>query len=278
MKVGNIFVSGWILTGAVLIMPLSVSAAAMHKPSHKVPAVPTGPKIRVLLEKSASSAFLEARGSYQVVRKESGIPLSSGKLGKRFVVHAIQDGLRWGEEYPDIYQIEIIPLSQESYFLVNGIQYTGSLSIYHVRSDQIAIVNELPIEDFVKSTLAIKYDEPLSNEAIAALAIAARTEIYHKMLQGRKTSRPWDLVATEAGYFGAGVLQQKNCVEAAVDLTRFMVLESLKQEGPLAQAYLVPDRVEELAQKGFDAQKILKSSFPQAKIGATIHSDELAIR
>jgi hypothetical protein len=278
MKKRNIYMIASAILTAGLAIPLSLSAATMHKPARAAGAIPTGPKIRVLLERDAKSAFLEAKGSYRVIRRDDGSSLSSGKLGKRFVVHAIQDGLRWGEEYPDIYQIEIVPLNKDTTFLVNGIQYTGSISIYHVRGDQIAIVNELPIEDFIKSTLTIKFEESLSTEAMAAIAIAARTEAYQKMLQGRKALRPWDITASEMGYYGTGMLHQKNGVEPAVDWTRFMVLESLKQEGPISNSFLIPDRAEELAKKGLDAQKILKSAFPQAKIAATIDPDEVSVR
>ena len=279
LKIETFLNSGWILTTVVLaIFPTSVSAAAMHRPAHHVASAPTGPKIKVLLEKDVSSAFLEAKGSYRVIRKDNGTSLSSGKVGKRFVVHALQDGLRWGEEYPDVFQIALVPLSPETCFLVNGIQYRGTLSIYHIRDNHIAIINEISIEEFVKSTLAIKYEEVLSREAMAALTIAARTEAYHKVLQGQNSPRPWDISAVEAGYYGIGVAQQKNGVDQAVDWTRYMVLESVKKEGPLERVHLMPEKAEELAVKGFNAQKILKATFPQAKIGATIDPDELAIR
>ena len=185
MKLRTFIVCGWILSAAVT--PLF--ASRMQAPSQRTPAIPVGPKIRILLEKDAPSAFLEARGGYRVVRKENGSILSSGSVGKRFVVHAIQDGLRWGEEYPDIYQIALIPLSRDTTFLVNGIQYKGTISIYHVRNNNVTVVNEVAIEDYLKSTLALQYEDSLSSEAMAALVITARTVAYSKSLQGK-----WSLV------------------------------------------------------------------------------------
>jgi hypothetical protein len=274
MKLQSILVYGYLVLAAS--MPLS--AGQVHRPAKHEQVAPPGPNIRVLLEKDATSAFLEAKGPYRVVRRDSGSRLSSGSVGKRFVVHAIQDGLRWGEEYPDVYQICVIPLSKDTSILVNGIQYKGAVSVYHVRDNHITVVNEVPIEEYLKSTLTVQYDESLSKEAMAALAIAARTEAYNKALQGTTSPRPWDIATHEASYYGFGVTQRKNGIEEAIDWTRYMVLKSVKTNEPAQNVRLVPDKADELAKKGCDAQKILQTLFPQTKIGATIHPDEVAVR
>jgi len=274
MKLKKILICGYLLLAA----STPLSAVAVHGPAKRAQAIPSGPSIRVLLEKDVSSAFLEAKGPYRVMRRDSGSSLSTGGLGKRFVIHAIQDGLRWGEEYPDVYQICIVPLSKETSILVNGIQYKGAISIYHVRDHHITIVNEVPIEEYLKSTLTVQYENSLSKEAMAALAIAARTEAYNQALQGSSSPRPWDIAAHEVSYYGYGVTQRKNGVEESVDLTRYMVLESVKNKGPAQNIRLIPDKADALAKQGCDAQKILRTYFPQTKIGATIHPDEVAIR
>src|SRR5690625_2315260 len=123
------------LCGLLLTLPLG--AALVRAPNTHTKSLPIGPKIRVLLEKDVNSAFLEVKGNYRVVRKDSGSTLSSVNMGKRYVVHALQDGLRWGEEYPDIYQISIIPTHPSALIYVDGIQYKGAVSIYHVRDNRI---------------------------------------------------------------------------------------------------------------------------------------------
>ncbi len=261
----------------VLATAAQMGASEMHRPgSKRAQMEPLGPKIHVLLEKDAASALVEAKGSYRVIRKDTSKSLSFGTVGKRFMLQAMQQGLRWGEEYPDVYQISIIPTSKSSTISVNGIQYKGALSVYHVKGNHIAIVNEVPIEAYLKATLAVKYEDThLPEEAMAALAIIERTEAYNKALA--RTSRPWDVVARETGYFGSGTAQPKN-VETSVNLTRYMVLESLKEGNPIQNPHFSATKAEALAQKGMDAQKILKSAFPSAKIGATISADEVAVR
>ncbi|MCC5832988.1 MAG: SpoIID/LytB domain-containing protein [Chlamydiales bacterium] len=266
----------FVFCGLLLMLPLGAAPVGGSKEYAK--SLPAGPKIKVLLEKDANSAFLEVRGPYRVVRKDTGEALSSGSIGKRFVVHALADGLRWGEEYPDIYQISVVPTHSDCLVYVDGIQYKGTVSVYHVRNSRITIVNEVPIEDFLKSTLALHYDRPFEREAMCALAIAARTEAYAKVLNGKRSKRPWEVTAQEAGYYGWGVTQQKNGVEAAVDWTRFMVLESSNSGGPAQSVPLARSKAEELAGRGYDAKKILQSSFPGHKLGITINPDEVAAR
>lgn len=238
--------------------------------------VPEGPKIRVLLEKNVSSALLEAKGKYRVVRRDTGRVLSSGNFGKRFVIHSIVDGLRWGEEYPEVYQIAVQPLSPETSFFVNGIQYKGSISIYQVKDNNITVVNEVAIEDFVKSTLSLELNQSLSKEALSALAILARTQAYALALQGKGNNRPWDTSAKIENYFGYAVAEQPNGVAAAVDWTRFMVMESSK--GVPTDIAIDTQKAEELALKGCDAQKILKTLVPSAKLNVTIQPNEVALR
>ncbi len=251
--------------------PLSAAPMSRREPT------PRGPIISVLLENNVASALVEAKGNFCVVQKDDGYILSRGRENKRYVIHALPQGLRWGEEYPDVYQVSIVPVDRFATISVNGIQYRGNITVYHVGDNNVTLVNEVPIEDYVKSTLAVKYeDTSLSEEALAALAIIARTEAYNKVLTHRTSSHPWDVSAREVGYFGSGTTLPQ--LDPSVDHTRFMVLESLKDNGPLQSPHLSATKANELAQKGMDAQKILQSTFPSAKIGATITPDQLNIR
>lgn len=254
----------------------SLTAGKVHNPNRQA-SLPEGPKIKVMLAKDVASLLVEAKGSYCVVRKDTGSILSHGSTGKRFVMHALQDGLRWGEEYPDVYQVLLRPQSPETVFYVNGIQYKGSLAVYHVRDNRITLVNEVAIEDYIKSILAVRLENNMSKEAMEALAIAARTEAYARVVGGKGSLRPWDVIAEDVGYYGFGVTCQRNGTDEAVELTRYMVMESTKQEGPYQNPQLIPTKADELAKLGYDAQKILKTSFPHSKIGVTVNPDELAL-
>jgi hypothetical protein len=266
--------------GLLSVLAVAPSAADAKAPqaARKNAEVPQGPKIKVVVAKDVPSALVEAKGNFCVIRKDTGSVLSRGSGGKRFVMHALQDGLRWGEEYPDVYQVLVVPQSADTLLYVNGIQYKGAIAAYHVRDNRVTIVNEVALEDYVKSVLAFQVEAAYSKEAMAALAISARTEAYARVLGSKGSLKPWDVSADEAGYQGFGITLQPNGADEAVDLTRFMVMESTKQEGPLQNAKLAPEKAEALAKHGFDAQKILKSTFSHIKIGVTVHPDELAQR
>ena len=245
-----------LMTACLLVLGFALHAANVKSD------IPEGPKIRVLLARDVPSVLLEAKGEYAVHRHDTGALLSFGSVGKRFVVHAIRDGLRWGEEYPDIFAVNVFPRSSETSVFVDGIQYRGAITVYHTRDNHITVINELPIEDFLKSTLAPEFEHPLTKEAMAAVVIAARTNAYAETLN-TTNKLPWDITAEDAKYYGFGITQRSNGVDRAVDLTRHMVMET---KGGIQKVKVAQESAQELAQRGCDARKILQSVYPQSKV------------
>lgn len=183
-----------------------------------------GPTIRVLIGQSLNSALLEVKGPYRVLKYNNGALLSFGISGKRFVVHAIPEGLRWGEEYPDVNQMIVIPDKPETMMYVNGIQYRGAIAVYQHRN-KIMVVNDVDVEDYVKSILGMQFNSAMSRETMAALAIAARTDTYYKIIS--HPSDIWHISAVDANYQGYGVTCRNNGVDEAVDCTKHMVMENV---------------------------------------------------
>jgi len=222
------------------------------------------PRIRVLLAKEAKGVLLEARGGYKILQRDGRKMLSHGTTGKRFVVHAISSGIRWGEEFPGIYAISIFPLDAKTSFYVDGLQYKGAIHVYCTKKGFIHVVNEVSIEDFVASTMSVKLTSPLSQEAINALAIAARTNAYSEVFYRTDASSLWDLLAKECGYLGMGVTMSKNGVDEAVLTTKHIVLEE-KGGMPTHAVNLSAGDAEKLALKGLDAKRILRSVLPHCE-------------
>lgn len=250
-----------------LLLGGSYLQGALLAPNKNQGPMSEGPRIRVLLEKNVYSALLEAKGEYAVLNKVTGAVLSTGSSGKRFVVHALQEGLRWGEEYPDVFQIVVVPRSPSTMIYVNGMQYKGAIAVYHCKDKQIALVNEVSLEDYLKSTMAVEIENQLSKEALAAIAIAQRTAAF-SIVKEASSKKPWDVTAKESNYFGFSVTCRKNNVEEAVDWTRFMVLESANDGAPIC-LNISPSKAQELADKGFDAKKIIQTACPSAKFNVT---------
>lgn len=185
-------------------------------------AEPTSPQnIQLLLEKDASEALLEVKGPYYIFNPHDGSRVSSGLLGKRFMVHELENGLKWGEEYPGIHQIYIKPRSEETKIFVNGIQYDGAIAIYGI-SGSINIVNDLEIETYVKSILFSEFSSPLESEVLSALAILVRTDAYYHAAKNKDSF--WHISAREAGFNGAPLMATNSPLEKAVDSTRHLIL------------------------------------------------------
>lgn len=185
-------------------------------------AQPTSPQnIQILLQKEAGEALLEVKGSYSLYNPQDGMKISSNVLGKRFMVHAIDKGIKWGEEFPGIYQLYIQPRSEETSIFINGVQYSGSIIIYAV-GNRINIVNDIDIESYVKSVLSLQISSPLEGEALAALAILARTNAYYAIAHHQDVF--WNIAATDVGYQGAGLIAPSSPAMKAVDSTRHLIL------------------------------------------------------
>ena len=106
---------------------------------------PMAPRnIQVLLEKNVEGALLEIKGPYYIFNPDDGSRVASGLLGKRFMIHELADGLKWGEAFPGIHQIYIKPRSEETSIFINGIQYAGAIAIYGV-DGCINIVNDINV-------------------------------------------------------------------------------------------------------------------------------------
>lgn len=177
--------------------------------------------IQVLLEKDATEVLLEVKGPYYILNPHDGSRVASGLLGKRFMIRELENGLKWGEEFPGIHQIYIKPRSEETAIFVNGIQYSGALAIFGV-SGMINIVNDINIESYVKSLLTTQFPTTLEPEVLSSLAILIRTDAYYHATKNPQSF--WHVAAKEVTYNGSGLIVGKSPIEKAVDSTRNLIL------------------------------------------------------
>ncbi len=186
-------------------------------------AEPMAPRnIQVLLEKDADGALLEVKGPYYIFNPHDGTRVSSGLLGKRFMIHELETGLKWGEEFPGVHQIYIKPRSSETSIFINGIQYSGAIAIYGV-SGMINIVNDIDIELYVKAMLTSQFTSPLEPEVMSALAILARTDAYYHATRANPYSY-WHISAKDINYQGSALVVNNSSIDRAVESTRNLIL------------------------------------------------------
>ena len=151
--------------------------------------------IKVLLEKESDGVLLEARGSYTIFNPENGKKVSSGSRGKRFYLYPHEEGIKWGENYLGIFQLQINPTSANTTFLLDGVQYRGAIEVYNVEG-KLCVINEVDVESFVKSTLTEELTgESFPPNVMDSIAIIARTDAYYKALMNYDAF--WHVTANE---------------------------------------------------------------------------------
>lgn len=199
--------------------PIKVPESAMEKPA----------TIKVLLEKSSDGVLLEARGPYAVYNPESGKKESSGRWGKRFYLHTHDEGIKWGENFLGIFQLQIVPTSPETTFLIDGVQYRGAIEVYNVEN-HLSLINEVDVESFLKATLADKVSSNLPANVLDAIAIIARTDAYYHALLNYDAY--WHVTKEEVGYNGNALVLQNVALDRAIDNTKYLVMTYEDQPFP----------------------------------------------
>lgn len=212
--------------GLVILMTC-MTTVAMAKPENRLPNPgyeilhPKTPQIKVLIEKEINSTIVEVKGPYKVYDPQTLELFSTGMFGKSYPVQVTPEGLKWGEEFPGSFQIAIVPTNGRTTTWIDGVCYNGIVFIYGV-GNKINIVNQVSIEDYLKNTLATQYKENLSDEALAALAIAARTAAYYQAERYGDAFYQYD--AEAVSYHGLNCTKKKG-VDRAINATRYLVMK-----------------------------------------------------
>ena len=230
---------------------------------------PLPPSIKVLIVNNTPGILLEVRGKYKIFDPHTMEHLSTRFVGKRKYLQALSNGLKWGEEFPGIFQLLLVPDDPRTTTLVDGVPYEGRLIIYDV-AGKIAIVNEVEIEKYLDSLLSSEKTESLPGEALGALVIANRTQAYY---QANHPKTPyWAIDGTKTGYKGYG--KQNPNVEKALQTTKYLVLTEGDQtfNARWEDAKLPLTEAENLASQGENAAEILKKAFPSTSLKVMLNN------
>ncbi|MEM7175647.1 MAG: SpoIID/LytB domain-containing protein [Chlamydiota bacterium] len=203
-------------------------SAATSKPSKTIQTAKP-PTIRVLLSQGDKGALLEARGAFAVFNPENGKKLSSGIKSKRFYLYPHEEGIKWGEDFPGIFQLQIVPTEPTTTFLIDGIQYRGAIEVYHIENT-LSIINEVDVETFLKATLTEKVSPELLQPVLNAIAIIARTNTYYTALLNHASF--YHLKAEDIDYHGIGLTKQNLAIEQAIESTRHLIMTYRHQPFP----------------------------------------------
>lgn len=246
------------------------------------------PKIRVLVVNDQQGVVIEVKGKYKMYDPHTGDHISTRFVGKRKFMQAVRDGLKWGEEFPGIFQLLIVPDETSTTTIVDGIEYRGPIYVYDV-GGTISVVNEVGIEDFLSSTLSHSYRQKMPEEFLAATVIAARTNAYYTAANPK--NQYWSVDAHPIKYQGYAVVDSTSDIEKAIKNTRHMVMSFTGQSDGKINAFpaewktnddytrqqniskITLEEAAEMAKQGAHAAQILTKAFPGVKIEMVHHPE-----
>lgn len=179
------------------------------------------PTVDVLVVNDRPNVMLEVKGKYHLFDPNTNRHLSKRFIGKKKVVQPLSSGLKWGEEFPGIFQLEIVPEQPHGTTIIDGIEYKGAITIYDI-GGSISIVNRVGIEDYLSSTLPGEYSETLPEETLSAIAITERTDTYYQSQNPK--NKFWAIDGEHAGYRGLNSQMPESAMAHAINTTRYMVL------------------------------------------------------
>ena len=263
--------------------PLTGTAQADIQGLWSQPSAPSTPSIKILVLHDLEGVTLEVKGKYSLSDPYTNKHISTRLVGKSQFIQAVSEGLKWGEEFPGVHQLEIIPTAPDTQILVNGVVYKGKVQIYDI-GRSISVVNQPPpVEEYLSYLLPEQYPQALPDEVLAALAITARTNAAYHALNPK--SKFWGVDARQAGYKGYIPVDLNSPVQKALRATRNMVLSQTgtyerivtpfavqwesapSSTSPKAAASLISiAEAVEMAKQGAHAANILEKAFPRATI------------
>lgn len=234
--------------------------------------------LRILVVHDKPGVLLEVKGKYKIYDPNTKMHMGKGYIGKRKYIQPISDGMRWGEEFPGVFQIVVMPEDKMTTTIVDGIEYKGNIYVYDI-GGTLSIVNEIPFDEYVKTILSSKIRQPLPEEALAALAIAVRTNAYFMKQNAR--SNFWDVEAKQIDYQGFALSNPSSLINQVAKATHNMVMSAsstpfiaqwgIIEASKIANAQPVAsqisiDQAAMFAHQGDHAAQILKKAFPNAQI------------
>ncbi len=265
----------YIILLGVCAMPTAATYAVDAQPITQTASVKnmlSGKTIKVLLAKDLEGAQVEVKGGYYVYDPLTGKELEHSLMSSSFYMFPITEGIKWGAEFPGVYQLLIVP--KKGTILVSGIEYRGMVYAYQI-DGALAFVNEVSIDDYADTQLSTKVPAAVANEEVlAALSIAAQTDALYKSSFAQTAF--FDVRAPLVHYAGHGLSRSDLAFQEVMKNTKQIVLTNGKQhekvvgfaidwfDGTECSAPL--EKMHQLAQEGHDAKSILQELFPNATL------------
>ncbi len=237
--------------------------------------MPEEPLVKALLTKDQDVLMVEVKGSHNIYDPYTGRKLEAAFIGSSYQMAPTPDGIRWGQEFPGVFQIVIVPDEPSLGVFVNGVAYPGVVTFYEV-DNRLVAVNWVSLDDFTASLLGanIMPKEVDQKEALAAYAIALRTKVYQQLLTS--DNKFWDVNADACGYRGDAVVRLDAPFKEAMKATKKIIMTGDQQSNLTShfdkkviddiRQKLTISTVQDMAKSGKDAKIILHRFYPDQNL------------
>jgi hypothetical protein len=237
--------------------------------------------VKVLIAHNIKGAVIGVDGKYKIFDPNTKSVLTTRTVGKTKYMEAMPDGLKWAEEFPGTFQLQLIPVKTSGVLTVNGVEYKGTIYVYNIE-EKISIVNETTVEDYVAVLLSANVNTPMEEETMNALAIAARTHALYQAAHPR--NHYWTVDGTQVGFKGYDVVKKEGSVTKAIVETHNLsltlgqgdpahfpaewsnVVGGTKEREPAVFSRITVNQADTLAKQGLTAPDILSRAFPGARL------------
>lgn len=235
--------------------------------------------VKVLIYDEVDRVNIEVMGKFNIFD-----PYKNRRLATRFFadqadVIPLTNGIKWGEQFPGTYQILLSPDSYDTQVYVNGVPYLGKLYVYNV-DNKLSVVNEVPLEEYVRSQLSHFANEYDAEELLEAIAICERTNIVHEVISCQNIF--WQVDADVVGFNGCRInsipaldkamqetdsliLSQQVYDKVSMDRLKPFSISLSEDHGNKQHSFNVL-RGSEMAANGQDSVRILLDQFKNARI------------
>ena len=238
---------------------------------------PQARTVKVLVAHGIKGAVIGVDGKYKIFDPNTKSVLSTRTVGKTKYMQGTPDGLKWAEEFPGTFQLQLIPIKSSGVLTVDGKEYKGSIYVYNI-SEKISIVLETTVEDYVAVLLSSYMGTPMEEETLNALAIAARTHALYQAEHPR--NHYWTVDGTAMGFKSYDVVKKGGPITKALaetknlsltlgqDVTHFPAEWStvtgavVKEREPAVFSRITLTQADSLAKQGLTAPDILAKLSP----------------
>ena len=169
----------------------------------------------------AESIRLTVPSSCRLTDLKTGKVLASWPDLRWQEIRAGNPGLQFGN-IPVASEAAVLEPVSETIFRINALPYRGSLILRRTKQGKLAVINRLPLEEYLVGALTSEVSAGWPLEALKAHAVVSRTMAAHRIWIRR--GQEFDMTANTSTHLYHGVSTERARTRQAVEETRGQVL------------------------------------------------------